>query len=248
MCGELSRAASALRETLATDVRRRTTVIRPQPASTSHFQLSPASMPSWFTGSRMSLSDARSAAPAHDRARAHRTGIDIHPGTRIGARFFIDHGTGVVIGGTAVIGDNVKIYQGVTLGAFSFDRDATGRLVRDTKRHPTIEDDVVIYAGATILGGETVIGRGSVIGGNVWLSIASRPATRVLQESPGCALSPPTKPPSDDRVEKFGSRRATTTGACGRHKLPTGDLNDRRLSRPHHVFCGIEWPIQTFFQ
>ena len=113
-----------------------------------------------------------------------RTGIDIHPGTRIGSRFFIDHGTGVVIGSTAVIGDNVKLYQGVTLGAFSFDRDANGRLVRHTKRHPTIEDDVVVYAGATILGGETVVGRGAVIGGNVWLTHSVPPGTRVLQESP----------------------------------------------------------------
>ena len=116
---------------------------------------------------------------------AHQcTGIDIHPGTRIGQRFFIDHGTGVVIGGTAVIGSGVKLYQGVTLGAFSFDKDASGRVVRDTKRHPTIEDDVIIYAGATILGGETIIGRGSVIGGNVWLTHSVPPGTRVLQESP----------------------------------------------------------------
>ncbi|HEX7999730.1 MAG TPA: serine O-acetyltransferase EpsC [Pyrinomonadaceae bacterium] len=121
----------------------------------------------------------------------HRTGIDIHPGTTIGARFFIDHGTGVVIGGTAVIGNNVKLYQGVTLGAFSFDKDATGQLVRNTKRHPTIEDDVVIYAGATILGGETVIGRGSVIGGNVWLTHSVPPGTRVLQESPNLRIIPP---------------------------------------------------------
>ncbi len=113
-----------------------------------------------------------------------RTGIDIHPGTQIGSRFFIDHGTGVVIGGTAVIGNNVKIYQGVTLGAFSFDRDSAGKLIRTTKRHPTIEDDVVVYAGATILGGETVIGRGSVIGGNVWLTHSVPPGTRVLQDSP----------------------------------------------------------------
>lgn len=111
-----------------------------------------------------------------------RTGIDIHPGTRIGSSFFIDHGTGVVIGGTAVIGSNVKLYQGVTLGAFSFDKDESGRLIRNTKRHPTIEDDVVIYAGATILGGDTVIGRGSVIGGNVWLTHSVPPGTRVLQE------------------------------------------------------------------
>jgi serine O-acetyltransferase len=121
----------------------------------------------------------------------HRTGIDIHPGTRIGSRFFIDHGTGVVIGGTAIIGNNVKLYQGVTLGAFSFDKDGTGNLVRNTKRHPTIEDDVVIYAGATILGGETVIGRGSVIGGNVWLTHSVPPGTRVLQDSPNLRIITP---------------------------------------------------------
>ncbi|MFN2454789.1 MAG: serine O-acetyltransferase [Pyrinomonadaceae bacterium] len=114
----------------------------------------------------------------------HRTGIDIHPGTQIGERFFIDHGTGVVIGGTAIIGSGVKLYQGVTLGAFSFDRDGAGQLIRSTKRHPTIEDDVVIYAGATILGGDTIIGRGSVIGGNVWLTHSVPQGTRVLQESP----------------------------------------------------------------
>jgi serine O-acetyltransferase len=118
----------------------------------------------------------------------HRTGIDIHPGTEIGSRFFMDHGTGVVIGGTAIIGNNVKLYQGVTLGAFSFDKDAKGELIRNTKRHPTIEDDVVIYAGATILGGETVIGRGSVIGGNVWLTHSVPPGTRVLQESPNLRI------------------------------------------------------------
>jgi serine O-acetyltransferase len=114
----------------------------------------------------------------------HRTGIDIHPGTRVGSSFFIDHGTGVVVGGTAVIGNNVKLYQGVTIGAFSFDKDAAGQLIRHTKRHPTIEDDVIIYAGATILGGDTCIGRGSVIGGNVWLTHSVPPGTRVLQDSP----------------------------------------------------------------
>jgi serine O-acetyltransferase len=113
-----------------------------------------------------------------------RTGIDIHPGTCIGSGFFIDHGTGVVVGGTAVIGANVKLYQGVTLGAFSFDKDSDGQLIRHTKRHPTIEDEVIIYAGATILGGDTVIGRGSVIGGNVWLTYSVQPGTRVLQDSP----------------------------------------------------------------
>lgn len=97
-----------------------------------------------------------------------RTGIDIHPGARIGRRFFIDHGTGVVIGETAVIGDNVKIYQGVTLGALSFPRNEHGEIIRGQKRHPTLEDDVTVYAEATILG-DITIGQGAVIGGNVWI-------------------------------------------------------------------------------
>jgi len=102
--------------------------------------------------------------------RAHsRTGIDIHPGASIGARFFIDHGTGVVIGETSRIGRNVKIYQGVTLGALSpFDKDGKPR--KGEKRHPDIEDDVIIYANATILGGSTVIGKGAIIGGNTWIT------------------------------------------------------------------------------
>jgi len=110
-----------------------------------------------------------------------RTGIDIHPGAHIGESFFIDHGTGVVIGETTVIGNKVKLYQGVTLGALSFPKDEKGRLVRGNKRHPTIEDNVVIYAGATILGGDTVIGEGSVIGGNVWLTESVPPGSRVVQ-------------------------------------------------------------------
>ena len=102
--------------------------------------------------------------------RAHsRTGIDIHPGAKIGSRFFIDHGTGVVIGETTTIGNNVKLYQGVTLGALSpFDKEGNPR--KGEKRHPDIEDDVIIYANATILGGATVIGRGAVIGGNTWIT------------------------------------------------------------------------------
>ncbi len=111
-----------------------------------------------------------------------RTGIDIHPGTRIGTHFFIDHGTGVVIGETALIGNHVKLYQGVTLGAKSFRRDEDGRIVKGGKRHPTIEDHVTIYAGATILGGETVIGEGSVIGGNVWLVDSIAPHSIVIME------------------------------------------------------------------
>jgi serine O-acetyltransferase len=108
-----------------------------------------------------------------------RTGIDIHPGARIGRHFFIDHGTGVVIGETAEVGDRVRIYQGVTLGAASL-RDSSR--LRGQKRHPTVEDDVTIYAGATILGGDTVIGTGSVIGGNVWLTESVPPGSQVVAE------------------------------------------------------------------
>jgi serine O-acetyltransferase len=109
-----------------------------------------------------------------------RTGIDIHPGAQVGDSFFIDHGTGVVIGETAIIGDRVRIYQGVTLGAKSFPTDETGWLVKSIPRHPIIEDDVVIYAGATILG-RVLIGRGSEIGGNVWLTHDVPPCSRVVQ-------------------------------------------------------------------
>jgi len=102
---------------------------------------------------------------------AHQvTGVDIHPGAAIGSYFFIDHGSGVVIGETTRIGNRVKIYQGVTLGALSFNRNADGTLVKGGKRHPTIGDDVTIYANATILGGETVIGEGAVIGGGTWIT------------------------------------------------------------------------------
>jgi serine O-acetyltransferase len=107
------------------------------------------------------------------------TGIDIHPGAQIGESFFIDHGTGVVIGETAIIGDDVKLYQGVTLGALSVPRDASGELIRETKRHPTIENCVTIYAGATILGGNTVIGENTVIGSNTWITESVPANTRV---------------------------------------------------------------------
>jgi serine O-acetyltransferase len=110
------------------------------------------------------------------------TGIDIHPGAKIGERFVIDHGTGVVIGETSVIGKNVRIYQGVTLGALSVPGNEAV-LLRGRKRHPTIEDDVIIYSGATILG-EAVIGKGSVIGGNVWITESVPPDTRVIMEKP----------------------------------------------------------------
>lgn len=112
-----------------------------------------------------------------------RTGIDIHPGAHLGESFFIDHGVGVVIGETSEIGNRVRIYQGVTLGALSLPKGA-GEKLRGKKRHPTIEDDVIIYAGATILGGDTVIGARSVIGGNVWLTESVPPDTRVFMKAP----------------------------------------------------------------
>ena len=112
------------------------------------------------------------------------TGVDIHPGATIGNHFFIDHGTGVVIGETCIIGEHVKIYQGVTLGALSFPQDEMGQLVRDSKRHPTIEDNVVIYANATVLGGNTVVGQDSVIGSSVWLTESVAPSTTVAMEKP----------------------------------------------------------------
>jgi len=113
----------------------------------------------------------------------HRTAIDINPTAVIGAHFFIDHGSGVVVGATSTIGDRVRLYQGVTLGALSLPWNAGERL-RNVKRHPTIEDDVIIYANATILGGETVVGARSIIGGNVWLTESVGPDTRVMLEQP----------------------------------------------------------------
>lgn len=107
-----------------------------------------------------------------------KTGIDIHPGARIGQRFCIDHGTGVVIGETVEIGDDVKLYQGVTLGALSVKKE-----MAKTKRHPTIEDKVIIYAGATILGGNTVIGHDSIIGGNVWITQSVEPFSRIYYQA-----------------------------------------------------------------
>lgn len=116
------------------------------------------------------------------------TGIDIHPGAKIGEHFFIDHGTGVVIGETCEIGDWVKLYQGVTLGALSFPKDAGGMLVRGTKRHPTLGDNVVVYANATILGGDTVVGKNSVIGSNVWLVHSVAENSTVTIEKPNLVV------------------------------------------------------------
>jgi serine O-acetyltransferase len=109
------------------------------------------------------------------------TGIDIHPGATIGHHFFTDHGTGIVIGETTVIGNFVKLYQGVTLGALSFVADTSGALVKGQPRHPILEDNVTVYAGATILGRVT-IGRNSIIGGNVWLTRGVPPDSRIVQQ------------------------------------------------------------------
>ena len=134
-----------------------------------------------------------------------RTGIDIHPGARIGDHFFIDHGTGVVIGETCEIGNWVKLYQGVTLGALSFPTDEQGNLVRGTKRHPTLEDRVVIYANATVLGGETVIGHDAVIGSSVWLTQSVPPGTTVTLEKPNL------------RIRGAGGDELTPTTKTGHH-------------------------------
>ena len=114
-----------------------------------------------------------------------KTGIDIHAGAKIGEYFFIDHGTGIVIGETTTIGNHVKIYQGVTLGAKSFELDENGKPVKGTKRHPDIGNNVIIYANATILGGNTVIGDGTVIGGNVWLTHSVEPGSVVYYNKKG---------------------------------------------------------------
>jgi serine O-acetyltransferase len=136
-----------------------------------------------------------------------RTGIDIHPGATIGESFFIDHGTGVVIGETATIGKNVTLYHGVTLGAFNptSRRDAGGELVRGTsnKRHPDIEDHVTIYAGATIIGGDTRIGHHSIIGGNVWLTHSVAPYSRVAMRDPELIIRDNTR--ATDREWFLGS-------------------------------------------
>ena len=127
-----------------------------------------------------------------------RTGIDIHPGATIGERFFIDHGTGVVIGETSEIGDNVRLYHGVTLGAFSPRR---GQTIRGVKRHPTIEDDVTLYPGATILGGETVVGAGSVVNGNAYVTESVPPGSRVVPEPPRQEVRVAADPDEERQLE-----------------------------------------------
>jgi serine O-acetyltransferase len=174
-----------LRKILATDVR---AVYEGDPAAKSHDEII-FSYPGIFavTVYRAAHKLFELQVPLLPRImteHAHSlTGIDIHPGADIGESFVIDHGTGVVIGETTVIGKNVRIYQGVTLGALSLPKDAGERL-RGKKRHPTIEDEVIVYSGATILGGNTVIGARSVIGGNVWITESVPPDTKVIMETP----------------------------------------------------------------
>lgn len=184
-CLRFMRTIPALREILALDVE---AAMDGDPAAKSYDEVI-FSYPGIFaiTVHRITHELHRLGVPLLPRIMseyAHReTGIDIHPGARIGRRFFIDHGTGVVIGETTDIGNNVRIYQGVTLGALSLPKEGV-RTMRNEKRHPTLEDDVVIYSGATILGGDTVIGKDSVIGGNVWIIHSVPPRSKVMIEIP----------------------------------------------------------------
>ncbi|MBW1841270.1 MAG: serine acetyltransferase [Deltaproteobacteria bacterium] len=182
---ELLKSIPSIRRVLATDVR---AMFEGDPAAKSHDEII-FSYPGIFAVMvhRVAHRLFKLKVPLLPRImseHAHSlTGIDIHPGAEIGESFVIDHGTGVVIGETTQIGKNVRIYQGVTLGALSLPKNA-GEKLRGKKRHPTIEDDVIIYSGATILGGDTIIGARSVIGGNVWLTESVPPDTKVLIEPP----------------------------------------------------------------
>ncbi len=192
-CEELGRTKAAafiqalpiLREILATDVR---AALEGDPAAKSYDEII-TSYPGLFaiTVQRIAHELYKSRVPHLPRAMteyAHSfTGIDIHPGARIGRSFFIDHGTGVVIGETTEIGNRVRLYQGVTLGALSMPKAAVEHF-RDKKRHPTIEEDVIIYSNTTILGGKTIIGARSIIGGNVWITKSVPPDTKVYLKKP----------------------------------------------------------------
>ena len=178
-------ALPRLREILVTDVR---AAMEGDPAAKSYDEII-TSYPGLFAIAvqRIAHELYKLLVPRLPRAMteyAHSfTGIDIHPGAKIGKSFFIDHGTGVVIGETTVIGNRVRLYQGVTLGALSMPKEAVERF-RDKKRHPTIEDDVIVYSNTTILGGETVIGAHSTIGGNAWITESVPPDTKVYLKRP----------------------------------------------------------------
>jgi serine O-acetyltransferase len=181
----LMESVPALRRMLSADVR---ATFDGDPAAKSHDEII-FSYPGIFAQTvyriahRLSELDVPTLPRIMSEHAHSETGIDIHPNATIGENFVIDHGTGVVIGETTIIGNNVRIYQGVTLGALSLPPHA-GQRYRGKKRHPTIEDDVIIYSGATILGGETVIGARSVIGGNVWITESVPADTKVIMESP----------------------------------------------------------------
>ena len=196
----------ALRKILATDVR---AAMEGDPAAKSYDEVI-SSYPGLFsiTVQRIAHELYRLSVPRLPRAMteyAHSlTGIDIHPGARIGKSFFIDHGTGVVIGETTEIGNRVRLYQGVTLGALSMPKEAVESF-RNKKRHPTIEDDVIIYSNTTILGGETVIGARSTIGGNVWITASVPPDTKVYLKRPELIFSEK----GDKSVAKEGNKIIT---------------------------------------
>lgn len=183
----------AIRTTLGTDV---SAAFESDPSATSYGEVV-ASFPSVLALSTYRLAhacyslDERVVARIMAESAKKDTGIDIHPGAVIGSYFFIDHGTGVVIGETSVIGEHVKLYHGVTLGSFS---NRQGRRDVGKKRHPTLEDEVTIYPGATILGGQTVVGRGSVVGGNVWLTRSVPPYSQVSIETPDLKVHQGTPP------------------------------------------------------
>jgi serine O-acetyltransferase len=182
---EFINALPRLREILATDTR---AAMDGDPAAKSHDEVI-TSYPGLYaiTVQRIAHELYKMKVPGLPRAMteyAHSfTGIDIHPGAAIGKSFFIDHGTGVVIGETTEIGNRVRLYQGVTLGALSMPKEAVENF-RNKKRHPTIEDDVIIYSNTTVLGGETVIGARSTIGGNVWITESVPPDTKVYLKKP----------------------------------------------------------------
>ncbi len=175
-----------LRDILASDV---TAALEGDPAAGDHYDQIIFCYPGLFATMVQRLAHELYALEVPFLPRilteyAHsKTGVDIHPGAQIGPKFFMDHGTGVVMGETTIIGSGVRIYQGVTLGALSIPRDAGAKL-QGKKRHPTLEDGVIVYAGATILGGETVIGANSVVGGNVWLTESIPPNTKILIKTP----------------------------------------------------------------
>lgn len=211
---DLLQAIPSIRELLASDVQ---AALAGDPAACSDAEII-MSYPgvTAIAGHRLAHHLYRRRVPLLPRMIAEilhsRTGIDIHPGATIGHSFFIDHGTGVVIGETSMIGNRVKLYQGVTLGALSIKSREAGR---KAQRHPTIEDDVTVYAGATILGGDTVIGRGSTIGGNVWLTRSVPPGTTVVLDTPSLRFF---------SLPGSGANGAGEKNGAGERERPAGDV------------------------